>query len=200
MPLTKSQAQVINSRARFRILISGRRFGKTFLAINELARFARFPNKKVWYVAPSYRQAKQIVWKDLIYRLRYHNWINDVNNSDLSVILRNNSIISLRGADNESSLRGVGLDFLVMDEFADINPVAWNEVLRPTLSDTQGHALFCGTPRGFGNWAYDLYVKGQSDKEWESFKYTTLDGEQVPTKEVEQAREDFSARIYGIFR
>ena len=64
MPLTKSQAQVINSRARFRILISGRRFGKTFLAINELARFARFPNKKVWYVAPSYRQAKQIVWKD----------------------------------------------------------------------------------------------------------------------------------------
>ena len=93
MPLTKSQAQVINSRARFRILISGRRFGKTFLAINELARFARFPNKKVWYVAPSYRQAKQIVWKDLIYRLRYHNWVDDVNNSDLSVILRNNSIV-----------------------------------------------------------------------------------------------------------
>ena len=196
MPLTKSQAQVINSRARFRILISGRRFGKTFLAINELARFARFPNKKVWYVAPSYRQAKQIVWKDLIYRLRYHNWVDDVNNSDLSVILRNNSIISLRGADNESSLRGVGLDFLVMDEFADINPVAWNEVLRPTLSDTQGHALFCGTPRGFGNWAYDLYVKGQSNKEWESFKYTTLDGEQVPSKEIEQAKEDLDESTF----
>ena len=64
MPLTKPQAEVIGSKARFRVLVSGRRFGKTFLAINELARFARFPNKKVWYIAPTYRQAKGICWSD----------------------------------------------------------------------------------------------------------------------------------------
>ena len=65
MPLTTPQQKVIDSKARFRVLISGRRFGKTFVAINELARFARFPNQRCWYVAPSYRQAKQIVWNDL---------------------------------------------------------------------------------------------------------------------------------------
>jgi len=196
MPLTKPQAEVIGSKARFRVLVSGRRFGKTFLAINELARFARFPNKKVWYIAPTYRQAKGICWSDLVQRLKYHNWISEVNNSDLTVILRNNSKISLRGADNEQSLRGVGLDFLCMDEFADITPSAWFEVLRPTLSDTQGHALFCGTPRGFGNWAYDMYVKGTSDKEWESFKYTTLEGEQVPDEEISQAKDDLDERTF----
>ena len=196
MPLTNPQAEVIGSKARFRVLVSGRRFGKTFLAINELARFARFPNKKVWYVAPTYRQAKGICWSDLVERLKYHNWISEVNNSDLTVILRNTSKISLRGADNEQSLRGVGLDFLCMDEFADISPSAWFEVLRPTLSDTQGHALFCGTPRGFGNWAYDMYVKGTNDKEWESFKYTTLEGEQVPDEEISQAKDDLDERTF----
>jgi len=196
MPLTKPQAEVINNPSRFRILITGRRFGKTFLAINELARFARFPNRKVWYVAPTYRQAKAICWQELVQRLRKHNWLSEVNNSDLTVILRNNSRISLRGADNENSLRGIGLDFLVMDEFADISPTAWYEVLRPTLSDTQGHALFCGTPRGFGNWGYDMYVKGQSDKEWQSFKFTTLEGLQVPQEEIEQAQDDLDERTF----
>ena len=196
MPLTKPQAEVIKDTARFRILITGRRFGKTFLAIHELARFARFPNRKVWYVAPTYRQAKAICWQELVQRLRKHNWVSEVNNSDLTVILRNNSRISLRGADNENSLRGIGLDFLVMDEFADISPVAWYEVLRPTLSDTQGHALFCGTPRGFGNWGYDMYVKGQSDKEWQSYKFTTLEGLQVPKEEIEQAKEDLDERTF----
>ena len=196
MPYTKPQAQVINDKSRFRILISGRRFGKTFLAINELARFARFPSKKVWYVAPTYRQAKSICWTELVQRLRAHNWIEDINNSDLTVTLRNHSRISLRGADNENSSRGVGLDFLVMDEFSDINPVAWYEVLRPTLSDTQGHALFCGTPRGFGNWSYDLYTKGLSDKEWKSFKFTTLEGMQVPPEEIEQAKDDLDERTF----
>ena len=196
MPLTKQQSEVINNRSRFRILISGRRFGKTFLAINELARFARFPDRKVWYVAPTYRQAKAICWVELVHRLRHHNWVKEVNNSDLTVVLRNNSRISLRGADNENSLRGIGLDFLVMDEFADISPTAWYEVLRPTLSDTQGHALFCGTPRGFGNWGYDMYVKGQSDNEWQSFKYTTIEGEQVPQTEIDQAQDDLDERTF----
>ena len=196
MPLTKPQAEVINNPSRFRILITGRRFGKTFLAIHELARFARFPNRKVWYVAPTYRQAKAICWQELVQRLRKHNWLSEINNSDLTVTLRNNSKISLRGADNENSLRGIGLDFLVMDEFADISPVAWYEVLRPTLSDTQGHALFCGTPRGFGNWGYDMYVKGQSDREWQSFKFTTLEGLQVPQQEIDQARDDLDERTF----
>ena len=113
MGLTKPQKEVIEDTARFKVLISGRRFGKTFLAINELARFARYPKKKCWYVAPSYRMAKGIVWQDLLDRMYKHKWVSSVNGSDLSINLKNGSTISLRGADNEQSLRGVGLDFFL---------------------------------------------------------------------------------------
>ena len=161
-----------------------------------MMKYASQPNQRIWYVAPTLKMAKDICWSQLKEVLNQFNWIEDINNSDLTVTLRNHSRISLRGADNENSLRGVGLDFLVMDEFSDINPVAWYEVLRPTLSDTQGHALFCGTPRGFGNWSYDLYTKGLSDKEWKSFKFTTLEGMQVPPEEIEQAKDDLDERTF----
>ena len=195
MGLTLPQKQVIDCKSRFRVLISGRRFGKTFVAINELAKFARIPNRKVWYVAPSYRQAKSICWVDLKDRVIAHNWHKKINDSDLSILLKNNSLIALRGADNEQSLRGVGLDFIVMDEFADIKRYAWNEVLRPTLSDKKGHALFCGSPKGF-NWAYDMFVKGTQDKDWKSFKYTTLEGGQVDQDEINQAKDDLDERTF----
>tara|TARA_R100000808_G_scaffold12391_1_gene30861 strand:+ start:3915 stop:5126 length:1212 start_codon:yes stop_codon:yes gene_type:complete len=195
MPLTTPQQKVIDSKARFRVLISGRRFGKTFVAINELARFARFPKQKCWYVAPSYRQAKQIVWTDLKEKIIKHRWHSKINDSDLSIILKNKSEIALRGADNFDALRGVGLNFLVMDEISDIKLTAWTEVLRPTLSNTQGHCLFCTSPKGF-NWAYDLYVKGTKDNNWESFKFTTLDGGQVDVEEIEQAKNDLDERTF----
>ena len=195
MSLTLPQKQVIDCKSRFRVLISGRRFGKTFVAINELARFARIPNRKVWYVAPSYRQAKSICWIDLKDKVISHRWHKKINDSDLSILLKNNSLIALRGADNEQSLRGVGLDFIVMDEFADIKKYAWNEVLRPTLSDKKGHALFCGSPKGY-NWAYDMFVKGTQDKEWESFKFTTLEGGQVDQEEINQAKDDLDERTF----
>ena len=193
MPLTKPQQEVISCEKRFRVLISGRRFGKTFLAINELAKFARFPNQKVWYVSPSYRQSKNICWTMLKDQVIKHKWAKKINDSDLSIILKNNSIIQLKGADNEQSLRGVGLNFIVLDEFADIKPNAWYKVLRPTLSDTKGSALFCGSPKGF-NFAYDLYTR--KDKEWESFKYTTIEGGQVDQEEIEQAKNDLDERTF----
>ena len=196
MALTKPQKKVISNEARFRVLITGRRFGKTFLAINELAKFASQSNKKVWYVAPTYRQAKQICWNELKERLVDHRWVKNINNSDLTITLKNNSRITLRGADNEQSLRGVGLDFIVLDEFADIHKEAWYEVLRPTLSDTGGHALFCGSPRGFGNWSYELFKQGETNKDWSSFKYTTLEGGQVADDEIEQARQDLDIRTF----
>jgi hypothetical protein len=196
MPLTKPQTEVINNKSRFRVLITGRRFGKTFLAINELAKFASQSNKKVWYIAPTYRQAKQICWNDLKDRLIQHRWVKKINNSDLTITLKNNSSITLRGADNEQSLRGVGLDFIVMDEFADVHKEAWYEVLRPTLSDTKGHALFCGSPRGFGNWSYELFKQGETNKDWASFKYTTLEGGQVDDNEIEQAKQDLDIRTF----
>ena len=196
MPLPDPQKKVILDKSRFRVLITGRRFGKTFLAINELAKFASQPNKKVWYVAPSYRQAKAICWNVLKEKMIYHKWAKSINHSDLTITLKNNSQITLRGSDNENSLRGVGLNFLVMDEFADTSKETWYEVLRPTLSDTKGHALFCGSPRGFGNWSYELFKLGETNRDWQSFKYTTLEGGQVSDDEIEQAKQDLDMRTF----
>ena len=198
MPLSKPQKEILNCDKRFRVLITGRRFGKTFLCVQEIAKFARYPKKKVWYVAPTYRMAKDIVWNDLVDRMVKHKWISKINHSDLKIILRNGSEISLRGADNENSLRGVGLDFLVMDEFADIKEHAYTEVLRPTLSDKgkMGAALFCGTPRGYGNWSYNLFTREKDDDQWASFQYTTLQGGQVSKQEIEQAKSDLDERTF----
>jgi len=199
VPLSKPQKKILECDKRFRVLITGRRFGKTFLCIQEIAKFARYPKKKVWYVAPTYRMAKDIVWNDLVERMTKHKWVKKINHSDLKIILRNGSEISLRGADNENSLRGVGLDFLVMDEFADIKEHAYTEVLRPTLSDKgrMGAALFCGTPRGYGNWSYNLFTREKDDDQWASFQFTTLDGGQVSKQEIEQAKSDLDERTFA---
>ena len=197
MPLSQAQKNIASADKRFRVLISGRRFGKTHLAIREMCKAASQPDQKVWYVSPSYRMSKQIVWDQLKKRLQALNWCKKINESEMNIWLVNGSQISLKGADNEQSLRGVGLDFIVLDEFADISPKAWQEVLRPTLSDTGGGALFCGTPKGIGNWAYDLYQQANIDpSNWQSFQYTTLDGGQVPAEEIEQAKADLDERTF----
>ena len=196
MPLSNAQKLIADSPLRFRVAVCGRRFGKTHLALRELAKFARFPNQRVWYVAPSYRMAKQILWKKLKRKLTDINWVKKINETELTLELVNGSEISLKGADNYDSLRGVGLNFLVIDEAADIDSEAWYEVLRPTLSDTQGSALFLGTPKGY-NWFKDLYDAGKTKKDWISFQFTTLDGGNVPAEEVEQAKQDLDARTFA---
>jgi len=198
VPLSKAQKEVFSSEARFRVLITGRRFGKTFLALNELAKFSRYPRKKVWYIAPTFRMCKDIMLDPLVEKMTKHKWISKVNYSDLSITLKNKSLIQLRSSDNFNSLRGVGLDFICMDEFSDVDERAWYEVLRPTLSDKsrEGSALFLGTPRGFGNWSYNLFTKNETDKNWESFQYTTLDGGQVSQNEIDQAKNDLDDRTF----
>lgn len=198
MPLSEPQLRIAESPARFRVAVSGRRFGKTHIAIRELAKAARHHNQICWYVAPSYRIARQVVWDKLKNRLRDLNWVARVNESDLRIELINGSIIALRGADNPDSLRGVGLDFLCLDEVADIDEKAWSEVLRPTLADKQGRALFLGTPKGKSNWLFDLYQRGQdtTEHQWESWQYTTVDGGVVPVEEIEAAKRDLGEREF----
>lgn len=197
MPLSDPQLKIANDNHRFRVVVAGRRFGKTHLSIRELAYHARLPEQEVWYVAPTYKMAKNIVWRKLKNRLQDLNWVQKSNESELSLILKNGSNISLKGADNYDSLRGVGLDFIVLDEFADIDPEAWFETLRPTLSDKQGKALFIGTPKGIGNWAYDLYQNSLEDPStWASFQYTTIDGGRVNPSEIEQAMKDLDTRTF----
>lgn len=198
MALNPGQQQVSNSVARFRVVVAGRRWGKTTLSVRDMARVARQPDRKVWYIAPSYRMAKQIVWDKLKAKLYSLNWIQKVNESDLTVFLRNGSQISLRGADNPDSLRGVRLDHVVFDEAAMIDSKTWTEVIRPTLSDSAGTAMFISTPMG-RNWLFDLYQRGldPTEHQWESFTYTTLEGGNVDEAEILAARRDLDARQFS---
>ena len=109
----------------------------------------------------------------------------------------NGSVISLKGANNPDSLRGIGLDYLVLDEAAYLEERVWTEVLRPTLSDKIGGALFISSPSG-RNWFYDLWEDGQDEEEedWSSWQFTTLEGGNVPPEEVESARRNLDARTF----
>jgi hypothetical protein len=197
MPLSKPQETIALDPHRFICVVAGRRFGKTHLSIRQLCYHAKDPDKTVWYCAPTYRQAKQIVWRKLKNKLQDLRWTKKVNESELSIELKNGSIISLKGADNADSLRGVGLDYLVMDEFADIDPEAWFEVLRPTLADREGGALFIGTPKGLGNWAHELYnMPTEQPEQWSSYQFTTIEGGNVKPEEIEAARHDLDERTF----
>ena len=198
MPLNKAQSAVAASNSRFRVLIAGRRTGKTFLSVRELARFARHPNRKVLYIAPTYQMCRDIIWKDLQNRLGKLNWIAKTNESRLELVLVNGSTITLRSGDNPDAMRGGGYDFVVFDETSDLKAELWYEVIRPALSAQKppGEALFCGTPKGF-NWLKDLYDLGEgADPDWASFQFTTLDGGNVPASEIEAARRDLDERTF----
>lgn len=197
MPLSDPQKKICSSKARMRVAVTGRRFGKTHVAMRELARFAsQNDNQQVWYVAPSYRMAKGIVWDQLKDKLKGLKWVESTNESELTLKLKNGSKISLKGADSPDSLRGVGLNFIVLDEFQDLEPKTWTEVLRPTLSDKNGHALFLGTPRGVGSWSHEMYSDAVTKQEWDGFTFTTLEGGNVPPEEVEQAKRDMDQRTF----
>lgn len=195
MKLTQPQQEIISSTARFKVVAAGRRFGKSFASIAALAKHARFPGRRCLYVAPSYRMGKQIIWDDLKQFLREKHWVKRINESELTVQLVNGSSIMIRSADNPDSIRGIGVDFVVIDEAADIPRLddTWRAVIRPTLSDREGHALIIGSPKG-RNYFYDMW--NTVDSNWQSWQYTTAQGGNVSPQEIETARKDLDERTF----
>ena len=148
MKLAPWQKAVADSPARFKVVCAGRRSGKTYLAIRQMCWYARIPNREVFYVTSSYRAAKMIVWKTLKNRLQDLRWIAKINESELSITLKNRSTISLKGSENIAALRGIKLAYCVIDEAAFCDPDLFPEVIRPALADSQGDAMFISTPAG----------------------------------------------------
>jgi len=195
--LTPPQSRVFTSKSRYVVNVAGRRSGKTHLARTKLfAEASNNRNQRCWYVAPTYRMAKQIMWqemKDLVLTSKRN--ASPPNETDLSIQLINGTTIALRGADNPDSLRGVGIDYLVLDEVQDMSQQTWEAVLSPALADRQGKAMFCGTPKGY-NWFYDLWQEGHTDDEWSCFRSTTLDAGIVPAEEIEKQRRTMDHRLF----
>ena len=196
MKLTNPQTKIYDDPNRFRVIVAGRRFGKTFLSTAEiLSKALTAKDQHVWYVAPTYKSAKEIAWQMLIDQIP-RKYISKTNESSLTIYLLNGSTISLKGAEKPDNLRGRSLDFVVLDEFADMRPQAWYEVLRPSLSDRGGSAVFIGTPKG-RNHFYDLYGKGlDGDEGWSSHQYTTIEGGNVALSEIESAKADLDERTF----
>lgn len=195
MPLSEPQQAIAQADERFRVAICGRRFGKTYLAMRELARFARIPQSRCWFIAPTRAQGKGIVWQELKDRLHDLNWITKTNESELKLSLVNGSEIQIMSADAYERTRGYSVDFIVYDEFADMDPDIWTAT-RPTLADRQGSALFIGTPKGIHNWSKSIYDMHLDNSNWHSFQYTTLDGGRVPEEEVEAAKSEMDERLF----
>lgn len=192
MKLAPWQQQVANDPSRFKIICAGRRAGKTYLSIRQLCWYAHIANREIFYITSSYRAAKMIAWKPLKERLLDLRWVKKINESELSITLKNNSTISLKGSENIHALRGVSLAYCVIDEAAFCDPDLFPEVIRPALADQQGDAMFISTPTGKGNYFYDLYVAAQTTPGWNTWQLTTLEAGMVPEEEVEAARADMT--------
>lgn len=194
--LHEKQWQVFKDSSRFIVLVAGRRFGKTILAITDIVASAwNNPKSRTWYIAPTYRQAEMIAWKMLLEAVPKEAIIKK-DETRLEITLSNGAEIALKGADNEDSLRGAGLHYLVCDEFAQFKSNVWQEVLRPMLTDTKGRALFIGTPKG-KNSLWELYIKGQRKEDgFSSYSFKTTDNPYIDPLEVEDARKMLNERYF----
>ena len=196
MPLSEVQKAVSDDPSRFKVVVAGRRWGKSWLSMHEMAKYARFPNSKIFYVAPTYKMCRQILWDDIKEKFIRARWAKKINESNLEITLVNNSRIYLRSGDNPDNLRGVSMDYLVMDEAAMIDQKMWTEVCRPALSDRQGGCMFITTPQGKGSWIYELWQGAHAQDNYSAFQFTTIQGGNVAPEEIESARNELDERSF----
>lgn len=185
--LHSGQMQVHNSSARFKVLACGRRWGKTRLGVNECLGIAA-RGGRAWWVAPSYKMS-EVGWRPLRQIATRIEGV-DVRRVDRQIVLPGGGEVSVRSADNPDSLRGDGLDLVVVDECAFVIEEAWTEALRPALSDRQGAAMFISTPKG-RNWFWRAYMRGQdgNEAEWQSWRFPTASNPYIQSGEIEAARK-----------
>jgi phage terminase large subunit len=197
---TPWQVSVLEDPHQFIVICAGRRTGKTLLALMDILLTAMTTDgAQCWYIAPTYGMAKSIAWgelKAMIEPLRPAHGISKISESDLLIRLTNGSMIQLKGADYEDSLRGMGLDLAVLDEYAVMKPAVWDEILRPSIIDRNGKALFIFTPKGY-NHAHRLYVQeSREPQSWKSYHFQTIDNPHIDRAEIEQARRDMDPRAF----
>lgn len=207
LKLTPAQSIIAKDKSRFRVVCAGRRFGKSTLASWEMFGMAvSKDNMKIAYIAPTYQQARDIVWNELI--KVGQDCVYKVNEARLEIVLKTknagNSTIILRGWESIETLRGQSFDLIVIDEVAMMRNfwLNWQEVIRPTLTDRKGHVLFISTPKGFNHF-YDLY--NFQDEDYKSFHFTTYDNPFLPVEEIDKAKKElpedrFSQEYMADFR
>lgn len=155
-------------------------------------------NQIIWYVAPTYKQAKRLMWSELKSVIP-PSFIKYKSEVDLIIELRNGSSISLFGVDKPDGLRGAGVNLLCMDEYQDFKPEIFEKVLYPTLTDRRGRVVVAGTPKSY-NLLYELYMRGfdpeWSKDGWKSWQFVTADNPFIPADEIEAARRNLDPKSF----
>ena len=190
------QQSVFNDGTRFKVVAAGRRCGKSRLAAwTMIIRALQAEKCTVFYVAPTQGQARDIMWSLLEELVHPILQSKHVNNMEMKLI--NGSRILLKGADRPDTMRGVSLEYLVMDEYADMKQQVWEEILRPALADRKGDALFIGTPKG-RNHFYDLFVYADKseDESYKSWHFTSYDNEKLDPDEINLAKKSMSTYAF----
>ena len=190
------QQEVFEDKTRFKIVAAGRRTGKSRLAAWQLIIYGLQTNRgHVFYVAPTQGQARDIMWTTLLELA--HPVIKSSHINNLQITLINGCTISLKGADRPETMRGVSLKFLVMDEYADMKPSVWEQILRPALADQKGEAMFIGTPMG-RNHFYDLYHYATlgDDESYKAWHFTSYDNPLLDPEEIDTAKKSMSSYAF----
>ena len=209
MSLRPMQGMIFRDRRRFRVVLAGRRGGKTVLGGVELLRGAAERVGEYYYVAPTYRMAKDIAW-DTYKRIIPERWIRKKNESNLKITLINGSSIYLKGSEDPDALRGPALSGVVLDECAFQSEYTWRSVIRPALSDRGGWALFTTTPspEGTAGWFYELVLllkhadmtdpglERLDPLQWTIYEYTSLQGGNIPLSEIEEAKRTLAPEVF----
>src|SRR3990167_3056407 len=196
--LSPWQSKVWDDTHRFRIVSAGRRSGKSVLSQLQVVHWASQNPGLYGIVCPTYRQAKQIHWQGLQHYLP-RALVENKNEVELSITLKNGSQIQLKGAENPDALRGVKVRGLVIDEIASIRnwDWLWSEVLRPTLTDYVSPALFISTPKGYNHF-HNLYEKGQGgESNYKSWRFTSYDNPYISKEEIDNARRELTEDTFA---
>lgn len=193
------QRAIMDHPARFRIVACGRRWGKSEMCAHLGLQYAlEIPGSTVWWCGPTYDDANQYGFDKMKPLLSPAILADKPKRAKPRALqLTNGSEVSFRSAEREDSLRGGGVDFLIIDESASIPERAWTEELRPTLSDSQGEMIAIGTPKG-RNWFYRWFERGRSDDHPDvaSFQAPTHQNPHIPDSEVSAARDDMPDRVF----
>lgn len=185
------QREIELDDSRFKVIVCGRRWGKTTLGVHKCVGTA-LTGGRVWWVAPTYKVA-HIGWRmarHLARQLSHAGIEVNIREADRMISFPGDGEFWIKSADDPDNLRGEGLDGVVLDEFAFMKQAAWSEALRPALSDKLGWAIFIGTPNG-KNWAYQLYQLAQLRDGWAAWTKPTRDNPYISLDEIEQAREEY---------
>jgi predicted phage terminase large subunit-like protein len=192
--LHPAQLEIFHSEARFKVVAAGRRFGKSRLAAwILLIKALQSDSKDVFYIGPTFQQSKDIMWAML--KELGEDLIVAAHENTAVLTLINGRKIYLKGSDRPDTLRGVGLAYVVLDEYASMKPNVWEQIIRPTLADVRGGAMFIGTPAG-KNHFYDVYMDALELDDWEAFQFNSTDNPFIPADEIEAARSSMSSMSF----